>query len=33
MDGVLLHQRCEGPWYDQAAQGAPNRGPPDLVDF
>jgi len=30
MDGVLLHQRCEGPWYDQAA---PNRGPPDLVDF
>src|SRR5262249_4336918 len=22
---------AQGPWYDQAAQGAPNRGPPDLV--
>jgi hypothetical protein len=30
---ILLHGRCEEPWYDQAAQGAPKRHPPDLVDF
>jgi hypothetical protein len=29
MDGVLLHQCREGSWYDRAAQGAPNRGPPE----
>jgi putative DNA primase/helicase len=32
-DGVLLHRRCEMPWYDQAAQGAPQPATNDLEDF
>jgi len=26
-DGILLHQRCESPWYDSAVLGAPCRAP------
>jgi putative DNA primase/helicase len=32
-DGILLHQRCEEPWLDNAARGAPQPPADDLEDF